>query len=59
MSEERPIFEEVDFEAEAASLARAREDVAAGRVVPHAKVAEWLRKWAVNPDLRMPREWLK
>ena len=30
----------------AAAMARAAEDVAAGRVVPHAKVKAWLARWA-------------
>lgn len=30
----------------AAAMARAAEDVAAGRVVPHARVKAWLARWA-------------
>ena len=56
---ERGIFEEYDEAAEAASIARAREDIAAGRVVPHEQVAAWLRTWGTPDERPMPREWLK
>lgn len=57
MEHDREIFEEPDPEAIAASDARAREDIAAGRVVPHEAVAKWLRTWG-TPDWKpMPREW--
>jgi predicted transcriptional regulator len=59
MSEERPIFEDIDPAAEDAAIERAMEDYRAGRVVPHAEVAKWLREWSKNPDLRVPREWLR
>ena len=59
MSEERPIFEDIDPAAEDAAIARAMEDYRAGRVVPHSEVAKWLREWGKNPDLRVPREWLR
>ena len=59
MKHEPGLFEQPDPEAEAASIARARADIAAGRVVPHAKVAEWL-KTIGTPDYKpMPREWLR
>ena len=39
------------------SEGRAEEDMAAGRVVPHEEVADWLRTWG-KPDAKpMPREW--
>ena len=59
MSAERPIFEDIDPAAEQAAIERAMEDYRAGLVVPHSEVAKFLRKWAKNPDLRMPREWLR
>lgn len=59
MSVERPIFSEDDPEAEAASLARAERDIAAGKVVPHEEVAKWLQAWADGERKPMPREWLK
>ena len=42
-----------------ASLARAREDIKAGRGVPHEKVAEWLKTWGTPEFKPMPREWLE
>ena len=59
MNVERGIFEEPDPEAEAASVARARADVAAGRVVPHEQVAAWLKTWGTPDEKPMPREWLE
>lgn len=52
------IFEEPDPEAEAASIARARADIAAGRVYPHAVVGEWLKTWG-KPECKPFQEWLK
>jgi predicted transcriptional regulator len=50
---------EMTPEEEAASLAEAEADILAGRVVPHEKVAEWLKTWG-TPDFKpMPREWLE
>jgi predicted transcriptional regulator len=34
--------------------AEAEADVAAGRVVPHAKVAEWLKSWGTPDELPCP-----
>ncbi|WP_375397565.1 hypothetical protein [uncultured Sphingomonas sp.] len=43
----------------AAADARALEDLKAGRVVSHDRVATWLRTWG-TPDFKpMPREWLE
>lgn len=57
MKHEPGIFENPDAQAEAASIARAREDVAAGRVHSHAIVKEWLMTWG-KPG-RLPfRHWL-
>ncbi len=57
MKHEPGIFDEPDPAAEAASLARARADVAAGRVHDHAVVGEWLLTWG-EPDFKPFREWL-
>lgn len=57
MKHEPAIFEEPDPEAEAASIARAREDIAAGRYYDHAIVSEWLRTWT-SPDYKPFHEWL-
>ena len=42
MEQEAGIFEERDFDAEDASVARARADLAAGRVCSHEEVVAWL-----------------
>ena len=59
MEHEPGLFERRDPDAEAASLARARADIAAGRTIPHEQVAAWLKTWG-TPDFKpMPREWLE
>lgn len=58
MKHEAGIFEQPDPEAEAASIARAREEHAAGRYVDHATVSEWLKTWG-RPDQKPFREWIK
>ncbi|QJU60888.1 antitoxin [Sphingomonas sp. AP4-R1] len=42
-----------------ARLAQARADIAAGRVVPHEKVAEWLKTWGKPDAGPPPREWFE
>ena len=59
MNVERGIFEEPDPEAEAAADARARADVAAGRVIPHDKVVAWLRTWGTPGEGPPPAEWFE
>lgn len=58
MNVERPIFEEENEDAAAASIARARADVAAGRTVPHKEVAKWLETWGTPEEGPPPPEWL-
>ena len=59
MEHEPGLFERRDPDAEAASLARARADIAAGRTIPHEQVTAWLKTWG-TPDFKpMPREWLE
>lgn len=54
-----PDFEDVDAEADAALIAEAEADFAAGRCVPHEEVGAWLKTWG-TPDYKpMPRSWLK
>ena len=43
-----------DDEAEKAANARAEADLAAGRIVPHAEVAHWLRSWGKLDELPCP-----
>lgn len=57
MAREHGISDHEDDIAEAASIARARADVAAGRVYPHAIVAEWMETWA-KPGQTTFKEWL-
>jgi len=59
MSAARPIFEADNARADADSLVRARADIAAGRVVPHGKVAEWLKAWTQDTTIPMPRASLR
>ena len=59
MSAEFESFSKRELEAEAASIARARADIKAGRVVEHAKVVEWLKTWGTGDERPMPPEWLE
>lgn len=59
MNIERGIFEEIDPEAEAASIARARADIAAGRVISHKNMVAWLKTWGTEDRKPLPREWLR
>jgi len=45
---------EPDAALEARLDAEAEADVAAGRVVPHAKVVEWLKSWGTADELPCP-----
>lgn len=58
MEHEPGIFDERNLEAEDASIARARADIAAGRVHDHATVSAWLMTWG-KPGRKPFREWLK
>lgn len=48
MNTAESIFDQVDEERLSRAIAEAQADVAAGRVVPHAVVAEWLLKLAAG-----------
>lgn len=55
-TETRSIFEVEPDEAEEARLdAEAMADYRAGRVVPHAKVVEWLNSWGTDKLLPCPK----
>ena len=54
MAEPKSIFDEIDQEAEAEAIAEAEADVAAGRVVPHEDVVEWLKSWGTPDELPCP-----
>jgi predicted transcriptional regulator len=53
MADTKTIFE-IDEEAEACAIAEAEADVAAGRVVSHDKVVEWLRSWGTTNETSCP-----
>lgn len=57
--EEASIFDVDDEEAAARALAEAEADIAAGRVVPHEQVAEWLDTIGTPHQKPMPSSWLK
>ena len=60
MSQPEPsIFDEVDEEAEARALTEAEADVAAGRVVPHERVREWLASIGTPDETPTPVSWRK
>jgi len=54
MGKPKPAFDEIDKEAEAQAVAEGEADVAAGRVVPHGDVVEWLKSWGTPDELPCP-----
>lgn len=59
---EPSIFDQVDDidpEADDRRLAAAEADVAAGRVVPNAKVIDWLKSWGGLREKPAPYSWRK
>ncbi len=56
---EPSIFDQIDEEAERLADERAEADVKAGRVVRHAKVAEWLKTWGTPERRPAPYSWRK
>lgn len=60
MNAERDIFDRRDADAaDRIADAEADADLAAGRVVDHAKVVEWLSKWGTPDENPAPPEWLE
>jgi predicted transcriptional regulator len=60
MAEPEPdIFDELEDEAELAADAAADADLAAGRVVPHERVVEWLKSLGTPHQLPTPYSWRK
>ncbi len=57
MAHRHGISDQDDNAAEAVSIARARADVAAGRVYPHTVVAEWMESWD-KPGRTTFKQWL-
>lgn len=56
---EPSIFDEVDEAFDAARAAEAEADIAAGRIVPHAEVREWLLTWGTPEETPPPAHWFK
>jgi predicted transcriptional regulator len=54
MAKPKPVFEEIDKDAEAQAITEAEADVAADRVVPHEDVVEWLESWGTANELPCP-----
>jgi toxin ParE1/3/4 len=52
---EPAIFDEIDEEAGRLADERAEEDVTAGRIVPHERIAQWLRTWGTPSRREAPR----
>ena len=59
MNIERMPFADETPEEEAASLARAEAQIAAGKGVPHEEVVKWLRTWGTPESGPPPPEWFK
>ncbi len=60
MSEPEPdIFDEVEDAADRQAMAEADADIAAGRVVPHERVVEWLKSLGTPNQLPTPYSWRK
>ena len=55
MVEPAPLFDEIDDEAEARAVAKARAEIAAGKGVPHEDVMGWLRSWGTPNELPAPK----
>ncbi len=49
------VFETDDEAAELAALARAEEDIAAGRVISHEAMVAWLSTWGTENRLPRPK----
>ena len=54
MAKPKPIFDEIDKEAEAQAIAEAEADVEAGQIVPHEDVVKWLESWGKPDELPCP-----
>ena len=60
MAEPEPdIFDELEDEADLLAEAEADADVAAGRVVPHERVKDWLKSLGTPNQLPTPYSWRK
>jgi len=55
MADPAPIFDEIDEEAEARAIAKARAEIAAGQGVSHDEVMKWLKSWGTPNELPRPK----
>ena len=55
MTRPAPIFDEIDEEAEALAIAKARAEIAAGEGIPHDDVVAWLLSWGTPNELPPPK----
>jgi predicted transcriptional regulator len=55
MAEPVPLFDEIDDEAEARAIAKARAEIAAGEGVPQDDVMKWLKSWGTPNELPPPK----
>jgi predicted transcriptional regulator len=54
MADNASIFDQIDDEAEARAIAKARAEIAAGQGVPHEEVVKWLQSWGKPDELPCP-----
>jgi predicted transcriptional regulator len=54
MAKRQTVFDKIDEDAEKRAIAEAEADVAAGRVMPHEEVVQWLRSWGTPDELPCP-----
>jgi predicted transcriptional regulator len=50
----KPVFDEIDKDAEAQAIAEAEADIEAGRIVPHEDVVKWLESWGKANERSSP-----
>ena len=56
---ERPIFDERDEANDAARLAEAEADIAAGRLISNGELMAWVKTWGMPDEGPPPESWLK
>jgi predicted transcriptional regulator len=54
MAKPKAVFEELDEEAEGRTVEEAEADIAAGRLIPHDEVVEWLKTWGTANERPAP-----
>ena len=56
---EPSIFDKPDDEADEAAAREGEADADAGRAIPHAEFATWLKTWGTPGEKPAPRSWFK